>query len=132
MRTIGLLLAAGLSLTSATAGAAAAQAQLPEAPWPRAMACMAHLYVVIDKMETEGVQTEEGQAGLEMMDLSAIFWGTQAVGMAEYTDERAEQDIAAYLAGPLGSGPEAFDSSTRLANLEACVNEAISRGAPPE
>lgn len=123
MGKLGWVLAAAM-LFAATP-AAAAEAQLPAEPWPRAVACASTVFVIVDAAQTEGVETPGGKDALSLMDASLTSWFVQMASLPEHSDMRTEQDVGLYLSNTLGSGPEALDPETRMANLEVCVNEAL-------
>ena len=126
MGRIGWVLAAAM-LFAATP-AAPAEAQLPAELWPRAVACASILFFVVDAAQDD-VETQSDKDALGLIDASLTSWIVQMASLPEHAAGRTEQDVGLYLGSSLGSGPEALDSDTRMANLEVCVNEAVQREA---
>ena len=120
------------ALLAASPPAVAAEPVLSAEPWPHAVACTALLFHVVENVKAKGVETAGGEAGLQLLEASRDAWFNQATTLPEFGMERMEADMLAYIAGPIGSGPEALSNDVRLANIEVCVNEAIAFEAERE
>lgn len=123
---------AALLAASPPAVAAAVEPMLPAEPWPRAVACTALLFFVVENVKAKDIETAGGESGLQLLEASRNAWFNQAATLPEFGMDRMEAEMMAYIAGPIGSGPEAHSNDVRLANIEVCVNEAVAFEAERE
>lgn len=106
--------------------AASAEAALPDAAWDRALACSGHLFVVIENLDEAENQTDDSRKVTDLMTGAFASWYGRAQDLPGYTSAGFASELEAYIAARLGSGPEAINSDTRVANLGVCVNEALA------
>lgn len=104
--------------------ASAATASLPAEPWPKAVACSAHLFVASENLKSAEAGKFGPRTGWTLNTMLGA-WYHAAQAMPDYSAERFSGEMGAYIQGPLGAGPEALDNDTRAANLDICVADAV-------
>lgn len=115
-----------IALAAAVAAPLPAAAQsLPVEPWPRAVACSAHLFLIIQNAQAKDAP-KTAAGGIRVLQAALANWGSAAAAMPEYSRERLGQEIGAYVSGPLGAGEGALPNDLRQANAEVCVTEAVN------
>lgn len=104
---------------------AAAEPSLPTEPWPRAVACSSHLFLIIQNAQAKGARKTPA-GGIRVLQAALGNWHTAAASLPEYSKERLGAEVEAYVGGPLGSGEGALANEVRQANAEVCVSEAVN------
>jgi hypothetical protein len=108
----------------------ASAAPIPESGPERTVACLAHLMLISDNLEKTDDGEEDTRQTIDLLALKIDVWLDDAESQPGYDADRMAADVAAFLQGPLGSGPDAISNDERLANLNVCVNEAPEPAAP--
>ncbi|HYG27621.1 MAG TPA: hypothetical protein VD906_12000 [Caulobacteraceae bacterium] len=103
----------------------AAEPSLPTEPWPRAVACQAHLFLIIQNAQAKGAP-KTAAGGIRVLQAALGNWHSAAAVAPEYSKERLGQEVEAYVTGPLGAGEGAIANEVRAANAEVCVSEAVN------
>lgn len=103
----------------------AAEPLLPTEPWPRAVACQAHLFLILQNAQAKGAPKNHA-GGIRVLQAALGNWHNAAAALPEYSQERLGAEVEAYVTGPLGGGEGAIVNDVRAANAGVCVSEAVN------